>query len=409
MMKKDKKLSSLGMAVQNLKAKSFRTAFMIFFVILMSATVFFSTILMNNLELGIENTTKRMGADIIVVPMEGTEHIRDSLFSGTPCSVFYDRSWEDAVRSVEGVEKVSAQMYVSTLSESCCDLPLQIIAFDPETDFVVQPWLKEQKGLSLEQGELVIGYNVQAEVGDTLMLYETDFNVAGRLEKTGMGYDSSVFMTFDTLYNLKDSEKAKEYLPIENMENMVSMLMVDVASGIQGMDLTKLGIKIQNAGTTGEKMVACTTDDLMIGISEEVAKLSGYGSILTYISIISTALALISIFFITINERKYEFGILYTLGASKAQMCNIILSEALLICGLGGSAGVVIAYYLVTTFKNTIGIKLDIPYLDVSIEQVFPVAIACIVIAILTGIIATICSSYRISKGEAYRLIRENE
>ena len=58
-MKKDKKLSTLNMAVQNLKAKKLRTGFMMFFVILMSATVFFSTVLMSNIKRGIKNTTEK--------------------------------------------------------------------------------------------------------------------------------------------------------------------------------------------------------------------------------------------------------------------------------------------------------------------------------------------------------------
>ena len=124
-MKKDKKLSTLNMAVQNLKAKKLRTGFMMFFVILMSATVFFSTVLMSNLKRGIKNTTERAGADMIVIPNKGTEDIRDSLFAGTPCSVFFDKSWEKEVAKVKGVERVSAQIYAGTLSASCCDLPVQ--------------------------------------------------------------------------------------------------------------------------------------------------------------------------------------------------------------------------------------------------------------------------------------------
>ena len=324
-MKKDKKISIPMMAVKNLQAKKFRTGFMIFFVILMSATVFFSTILMNNLELGIKNTTERMGADMIVVPKKGTENVRESLFAGTPCTVFFDRVWEDAVRNVDGVERVSAQMYVATLSASCCDLPVQIIAFDPETDFVIQPWLQNQKKVNLKKGEVLVGNKVQAEVGQSMKLYETYFNVSGKLEKTGMGYDSSVFMTFDTLYELKDSEIAQKNLPTENLEHMASMLMVDLEDGIQGVDRANVRIAIRDAHATDEEMYACTGDELMGGISSQVKKLSAYGNILTYISLISTALALISIFVLTINERKYEFGVLYALGAKKSQMTKLIL------------------------------------------------------------------------------------
>ena len=408
-MKKDKKISIPMMAVKNLQAKKFRTGFMIFFVILMSATVIFSTILINNLKLGIKNTTERMGADMIVVPKKGTENVRESLFAGTPCTVFFNRAWEDAVRNIDGVERVSAQMYVATLSASCCDIPVQIIAFDPETDFVIQPWLQEQKKVNLKKGEVLIGYNVKAEVGQTMKFYETYFDVAGKLEKTGMGYDSSVFMTFDTLYELKDSEIAQKNLPTENLEQCASMLMVDLEDGITAVERSEIRIAIKEAHATDEEMYACTGDELMNGISSQVKKLSGYGSILTYISLISTALALISIFVLTINERKYEFGVLYALGAKKSQMTNLILSEALIISTSGGIMGIVIAYALVATFKNVISVKLDVPYLDISMSQVIPIAIICIIIALITGMIAAVCSAYRISKDEVYRLLRENE
>ena len=98
------------------------------------------------------------------------------------------------------MERVSGQMYVGTLSASCCSLPVQMIAFDPETDFVVQPWLKNQNAVRLEKGQVLVGSSVVAEPGETLQFYSTDFQVAGKLERTGMGYDSSVFMTFESLY-----------------------------------------------------------------------------------------------------------------------------------------------------------------------------------------------------------------
>lgn len=408
-MKKDKKLSALDMAVQNLKAKKSRTVFMMFFVILMSATVFFSTVLMNNLEQGIQSTTERAGADVIVIPDEGTKDIRDSLFAGTPCSIFFDREWKEYVEKVKGVERVSEQLYVGTLSASCCDLPVQMIAFEPETDFVVQPWLKNQNAVKLKKGQVLVGNEVAAEPGETIQFYSTEFEVAGKLERTGMGYDSSVFMTFDTLYELKDSETAQTNLPMDEIEDKVSMLMVDIDDSIQDMDLIHLRLNIAKCGPEGEKMYAGTTDNLLNGISEQVKKLSGYGNILAYISLISTALALISIFVLTINERRYEFGVLYAMGAKKSQMRNIILWEALLISGIGGVFGIFVTYGIVVAFKDIISIRLDIPYLDMSLAQIMPVAGICILLALTMGVVAALCSAYQISKGEVYRLLREKE
>lgn len=408
-MKKNKKLNALGMALQNLKAKKSRTMFMMFFVILMSATVFFSTVLMNNLRQGIENTTERAGADVIVIPDEGTADIRDSLFAGTPCSLFFDREWKEYVEKVSGVERVSEQLYVGTLSASCCDLPVQMIAFDPETDFVVQPWLKNQNAVDLKEGQVLVGSEVEAEPGEPIQFYSTEFEVAGKLERTGMGYDSSVFMTFDTLYKLKNSETAQTNLPMDDIEEKISMLMVDIDDRIQDMDLIHLRLDIAKCGPKGEKMYAGSADELLNGISEQVKKLSGYGNVLSYISLLSTALALISIFILTINERRYEFGVLYAMGAKKSQMRNIIVWEALVISGIGGVAGTILTYGIVVAFKDIIRIKLDIPYLDMSIGQIMPVAGVCIMLAFVMGIIAAFCSAYQISKGEVYRLLRENE
>ena len=407
-MSKDKKLSIPAMAVKNLTAKKFRTIFMMFFVLLMSATFFFSTILMKNLEMGIENTTGRMGAEIIVVPREGTEYIRESLFAGTPCTLSFGREWVDAIQNIDGIEKVSPQLYLATLSASCCDAAVQMIAFDPATDFVVTPWLGNNDTLTPEVGEVIIGNAVNAEVGEYITFYETDFKIVGKLEETGMGYDHSVFMTFDTAYQLKDSAKAQEHLPTDDMENLVSMIMVDVDDSYnEGIGFLQVAIK--DALDNGESVKAFTGDELMSNITAQVKKLSGYGNILTTLLIIATALALISIFVIIINERKYEFGILYTLGATKAQMTSIILSEALLISFVGGVLGAGIAYYLVRTFKDMISLKLDIPYFNIAIEHVLPIAGTCVVIAVVTGVVAAVCSAYKISKGEAYRLIRESE
>lgn len=410
-MKTDKKLSLFQMAIFNLKAKKFRTAFMIFFVVLMSSTFFFSTLLMNNLELGIKNTTEKMGADIIVAPKDGTEGITNFLFSGNPCSIYMSRDWAEAVKEIEGVEKASPQLYLATLDASCCDAAVQLIAYVPETDFVVTPWLKTEskENISLERGEVVIGSNVNSKVGDPIRFYETEFKVAAKLEPSGMGYDNSVFMTFETAYMLKDSPAAQVSLKTEDMENEISMVLVDMQDDVEGMKKIALQRNLEKAMTSEEKVAAYTTDSLLSGISKQVKKLSGYGNILTYIMVVSTALALICIFVITINERKYEFGILYTLGAKKSQIIQIILSEAMLISVIGAVLGIVLAGYGVITFRDLISIKLDIPYLNTSMKQMLPVATTGLVISIITGMIAAVCSAYKMGKGEPYRLIRESE
>ena len=42
--------------------------------------------------------------------------------------------------------------------------------------------------------------------------------MAAKLDKSGMGYDNSVFMTFDTIYKLANSDIVSENLDKENLE-----------------------------------------------------------------------------------------------------------------------------------------------------------------------------------------------
>lgn len=273
---------------------------------------------------------------------------------------------------MEGIKRISPQLYVSTLAASCCDAAVQLIAFDPATDFVVQPWLQSQDELNLQYGEVVAEYNLAADVGETVRFYNTDFKVAAKLEKTGMGYDNSVFMSFDTIYKLKDSEIVAQTLPKDNLESIISMLMVDVKDGVTpGV----YKIDIQEAYPEDEEIYACTADDFMSGLAAQVKKLTGYGSLLTLFLVISTSLALISIFVITINERKYEFGIFYTLGARKNQVAKIILTEAAIISFVGGILGIVFSFLGITFFHERISINLDIPYLDIGFIQVLPIVL----------------------------------
>lgn len=405
-MGKEKRINCFSIAVRNLNAQMYRSLFMMFFVLLMSATFFFSNVLVENMRLGIKNTTERMGADIIVIPNKGTEDIRESLFSGTPCSVAISKDWVERLGKIEGVKRLSPQLYVATQAASCCDAAVQLIAFDPKTDFVVSPWLSEKQELNLEVGEVVVGYNVAAKIGQNIKFYNTEFKVAAKLDKSGMGYDNSVFMTFDTIYKLANSDIVSENLDKENLKNIASMIMIEVEDGVS---VGSFGVDLQEAYPEEEEIYACTASDLMSGMAKEVEKLSGYGNLLIVLLVVSTALALINIFMLTINERKYEFGILYVLGAKRRQVFQIIISEAMIISLVGGFIGLIVAYFGIVVFGDVIRQKLEIQYMSMKLEQVGMTALICMGISFLTGILAAVSSVYRISKEEPYRLIMEKE
>ena len=404
-MKKQKGLNIFSISIQNIKHRAFRNGFMIFFVFLQTFALFFSTMLMVNMERGIINTTDRMGAEVIVVPNKNSEDLQESLFMGKPCTIYFERQWLNKIQGIKGVHKISPQLYLATLEASCCEAAVQLIAFDPETDFVVQPWLKTQGDLKLKKGQVVVGHEVIANVGYKVTFYNTEFQVAAKLAKTSMGYDNSVFMSFDTVFELTNSKTANDNLKLDNSKNLISMIAIDAD---EGYSPESLAVEIQHA-YDGENIAVYTANSLFSGIAKELKKFTAYSGVLILILFIATAMALISIFTITINERKREFGILYTIGANGRQIFSIIISEALIISVIGGVLGVLVSEGFLLLFKNFIGMSFGIPYFEMNFTQVLSVSSKCMLVSVLTGFVASFYSAYKISKEEPYVLIRENE
>ena len=73
------------------------------------------------------------------------------------------------------------------MAATCCDAPVQLIAFDPQSDFMVKPWLSSSQKSELKKGNVYVGYNIASNIGDNIKFYNTNFIIAEKLEKTGMG------------------------------------------------------------------------------------------------------------------------------------------------------------------------------------------------------------------------------
>ena len=110
-------------------------------MLILSAALFTSRVLTESMKTCIDKTVDRIGADVIVAPGEYESDLSDSLFSGGLCSFYFEKSLMDQVKKTDGIDKISPQLYIASLDAACCSVPVQIVAFEPESDFIVQPWM----------------------------------------------------------------------------------------------------------------------------------------------------------------------------------------------------------------------------------------------------------------------------
>jgi putative ABC transport system permease protein len=401
------RLTTILISIKNLKHRTFRTICLITLVTILSFMLFGGSILVKSLKYGLDSTAKRMGADIMVVPKGYADSLKGALLSGKPCGYYLDKDWLEKIAQVEGVNRVSSQLFLASLSESeCCDEVVQLIGFDQSTDFVIQPWLSKQLKGTLQDGEIVIGNNLEKKLGDHIKFYGQDFTVAGKLEKTGMGFDGSVFMTYNTAYKLLETPNAKPYFSNSISSNVVSNIMLELKEGYSAEQVKQ---NILDQYGNDKKIEIVVSANIISGISNNINVFVGYISILSFLIWILVISILMIVFTITVNERKKEFGILRVLGATRKKLVSIVLTEAIIISFLGSVLGIILVSFIIFPFSTYIGTRLQIPYLQPQLGTIILTLVTSFIISFITGPMICAYSAFKIGKMEAYVAIKENE
>jgi putative ABC transport system permease protein len=120
-------------------------------------------------------------------------------------------------------------------------------------------------------------------------------------------------------------------------------------------------------------------------------------------------LVLAVVFSVTLNERKREFGILRSLGATKRKLVRLVFTESGFVSLLGGVAGMFLAALLVLPFRTYIHEAVSMPYMQPSIPQFIALAAAGLLLSFMVGPLASLFSVAKIMKNDAYAVIREGE
>ena len=232
---------------RNLIRKPGRTAALVLLTALLALSVFGGSIVILSLRGGLSSLENRLGADVIVVPSSAKSktNLEQILLQGTTGYFYMDREKLDNVRNTAGVEEASPQLFLASLRASCCSVPVQVIGFDQETDFIVRPWVAESCSRFLADKELAVGCRVSADVGESIRIYGVNCPVVARLVETGTGLDTAVYCSQETLQMLLDAARSLGHdLKISgSSEDVVSAIYIKVLDGI---DPQKVGFKFED-------------------------------------------------------------------------------------------------------------------------------------------------------------------
>ena len=232
----------INLAFKNLKRKPLRTFLMTLLISLLSITLFIGSIIVLSLQNGLNNYKERLGADVIAVPYEATtkSSVDDILLQGITGNYYMDIQRYEKIKTIEGVEVASAQFFLTSAKASCCSSRVQIIGFDPETDFVIKPWIENSYSKTISDDDLVVGASISVPENRLLKFYGNNYNVVAQLAKTGTGLDNAVYTTMTTIKKMASSSSAitnNLELSEVDIENSVSAVFVKVKNGYTADDV----------------------------------------------------------------------------------------------------------------------------------------------------------------------------
>lgn len=392
----------------NLRGYTVRTGTLIFFSMLMTMTIFGGTLVVQGIEHGLRTTQSRFGADIMVTPDEAdTEFDAQTFLVGAEPSYFYmDASTREAVAAVDGVEAASSQLFLASARASCCSGRYQVIAYDPATDFTIQPWMDDSVGQAqLGENEVIVGANVLANDPDNFQLFDNTLRVVGQFDPTGSTLDNAVYMNFETAKKVIDSSLRKglnKYSTLDT-DRIISSVMVKVAPGYDA-EAVAAQIRQQVPGVS-----VATSAKLVSGIAQSLDTTSRTVTILIAVAWGTGLLMITLMFVLMIVERRREFATLTVAGAHRRLISRIIIREALAVNALGGVGGIIISGVLLVSFSGLVRQSLGGGFLVPSLPTLALLALAALASVGLVALVSSWIALRYVTTMDASLALKEGE
>ncbi len=343
-------INLLKIAKKNLRRKPLRSFVLVISISLLVSIFIFSLSFVINVSSSIRKTSERLGADILIVPAGTRGAAEDVLLENKAKPFYMDRNIMKRLKDIKGIDTLTSQTYLVTLTGLCCDVPeTVVVAFNQDSDFIVTPWLKEKLKRRLRKGEAIAGNESFLNINLGLMeidsvLFGNTFRIVGSLDKTGTGLDNAIFISD------------------ENMEDIIKNGRVDVKPGQisiifakvkKGYDPYKVSRDIEDNIVEVDTMARRDIGKNLVNSLRDI------NSIFILSLLISTILSIFltwAIFSAIVNERTREVGIMRAMGAKTRHVAGLFLIEVMLISAIGAIMGVVSGTFLSLSLSKSFNI-----------------------------------------------------
>ncbi|MCQ2440216.1 MAG: ABC transporter permease [Oscillospiraceae bacterium] len=354
---------------------------------------------------GMSSLEARLGADVIVVPSSAKSKVNvdQILLNGTTGYFYMPRDRFEQIAQTEGVAAASPQLFLCSLKADCCAAAIQIIGFDSETDFIVQPWLRSRYSGALSAYEVVAGCEIGAEVGQSIKIYGKSCKVVARLDKTGTGFDTAIYTTNDNIRMMMADAQALgiNQKLTDDPDTVVSAVYIRVQDGYTPEQVAN------NINVHVRKVEAVQTRSMLSGVSDSlVAMTKVFRNLMLLVCVLCVVILFIAFGMMT-GERRNEFALLRMLGYSRKRLMAVVMEESLIVSLMGAGLGVMVGGAVVCLFSQAIAAQLSLPFMVPSAGVTVLIGIISLLATHVTCAAASVWSARRLSRTDTGILMRE--
>ncbi len=351
-------------------------------------------------QIALNNDVDKMGYQVLVTAKGCPYEAATLMLKGGGGLRFMEEEVFDRIVQDERIDKITPQL-INTVFDADKDggggftmfmgIEKSYLTLKPWTEFKEGEWFSDENA-----DEVIIGYEAaeleQRRAGDKIFIPGIDkvLTVSGIFERTGTQDDGVIMLPLKTAQRIFDLEKKLTGIGIK-LKDMTELPafeedLYDEAS-IQVISMAQVKGTIMNLISTAQILVTSVA----------------------FIAIIVAIFGVVNTILMSVFERTQEIGVMKAIGASKLDVFSLIWYETILICGLGGIVGSIIAILAGNSVEFFV--KKLLPYAPEGnlVHITSGLLLLSLVGAIVLGLVSGIYPAYRASSMRPIEAIRSGE
>lgn len=214
-------------------------------------------------------------------------------------------------------------------------------------------------------------------IGKVIQIRNHRYKVIGMLKEKGnsfgFGGDKSVFIPIS---------KARATMSSANQSYAINVMSLqgETLDHVSSEAMITMRIVRGLSPKEEENFTITKSDNLSQTLIENMRYVTLAAVLIAAITMLGAAIALMNIMLVSVTERTREIGVRKAIGAKSETIRSQFLTEAILICLLGGAAGIFLGIVIGNVTSTVIGGSFIIPWLWMIVA-----AVLCLITGLLSG------------------------